>query len=413
MKSGKFTKVAGTAVSVILSAGLLLTGCGSSASSAARSEASSSAEAEYVSASSSGTSAVAAVTGEKSSHPEDGTDPIEIAYVLYSWSDDQGVYLEDYLNYLTDNFNVDIECVSYESTEDLVDQVESLCSKGVDGIIVASDDAFQSWAQICEDNGVWCSISLGRLSDEDDREFAAGLDYYLGSCGNYDYSFLGEEYANFIIDQGYESVLIAAPSEGLQDQADQMVAATVSTLENSDVEFEVVRSTWGDMFGSIAASLASTEFDAIYCPLSLMSFGVPQIYSNDLVGQTVVMGHGLDESMSDCIEAGIVTMFSDNLTTSAGYNVALIINAVEGNMYPDFPTGEAVNVVSPTFIIQGGDDFAVYTEYVRNYDDPVYYISAAAVENMILSYNADATFEETRDYLEGLNIDNLAENVIE
>lgn len=217
----------GKTIALGCAAALALTGCGSSSASEAGSNAAeesaveSSAEesgAEESSAEESSAGEAAAVSSGKSSHVDGGTDPIQIAYVLYDWSDDQGTYLESYLNYLAENMNITVECVSYtDSTEDLIDTVESLCSKGVDGICVASDDGFQSWAQICEDNGVYCSIMLGCLSDEDDREFAAGLEYYLGSLGTYDYSFLGEEYANFIIEQGYQNVLIAAPSQGLQE----------------------------------------------------------------------------------------------------------------------------------------------------------------------------------------------------
>lgn len=351
----------------------------------------------------------AAVTGDKSSHAEDGKDPIELAFVLYDWSDDQGTYLESYLNYLADNMNISVECVSYsDSTEDLIDTVESLCSKGVDGIAVASDAGFQSWAKICEDNGVYCSIMLGRLSDEDDREYAAGLNYYLGSLGIYDYSFLGEIYADYIMKNGYENVLIAGPSQGLQDQADQMVAGTVAVLDENKVKYELVQTAWADLFSSVAAAVASDSYDCIYCPLSVMSFGLPQVYSNNLVGKTVVMGHGTDESMSD-VFGTIVAMFSDNLTTSVGVNVALMVNAVEGNTYPDWPSGTAVNIQSPILVIQTEEDFEVYSQYIRNFENPVYYLNVAAVQDMIMSYNGDATYAGIVDYIENLSLDNVAE----
>ncbi|MCC8046893.1 MAG: substrate-binding domain-containing protein [Clostridiales bacterium] len=353
----------------------------------------------------------ASLGGITAAASDDSADPLQLAFVLYDWSDDQGTYLESYLNYLADNLNITVECVSYtDSVEDMINVIESLCSKGVDGIAVASDEGFQSWAQICEDNEVYCSIMLGRLGDEDDREFAAGLDYYLGSLGTYDYSFLGEAYANYIIESGYESVLIAAPSQGLQDQSDQMVEGSVAVLEEAGITYELIQTAWSDLFSSVAAAVAAADYDVIYCPLSVMSFGVPQIYTNNLIGQTVVMGHGTDESMADAIDSGIVAMFSDNLTTSVGVNVALMINAIEGTMYEDYPADECVNIQSPTFLIQNEEDFEIYTEYIRNFDDPVYYISADAVKDMIVSFNSEATFEGVKSYIEGLSLENVAEN---
>lgn len=346
----------------------------------------------------------------KTSHVDGEGEEINLAFVLYNWTDDQGTYLESYLEYLEENMNISVECVSYsDSVEDMIDVIESLCSKGVDGIAVASDDGFQSWSDICEENEVYYSIMLGCLSDEDDREYAKDLKYYLGSLGTYDYTFLGEAYGDFIAEQGYQNVLIAKPSRGLQDQADQMGDGVIPVLEENNISYNLIESSWGDMFSSVAAELASDSYDAIYCPLSIMSFGLPNIYANNLVGKTVAMGHGTDETMSD-VYGSLITMFSDNLTTSVGVNVAMTINAIEGNQYPDYPEGEAVNIQSPTFIIQSEEDFETYTEYVRNYEDPVYYISYTAVEDMIQSYNPEATYNGIKDYIENLSIENLAEN---
>lgn len=351
------------------------------------------------------------VTSGKSSHKEDGTDPIQLAFVLYDWSDDQGTYLESYLNYLAENMNITVECVSYSNSgEDVINVVESLCSKGVDGIAVATNDAFQSWAQICEDNEVYCSIMLGCLNDEDDREFAEGLNYYLGSVGTYDYGFLGEAYANFIIDSGYQNVLIAGPSQGLQDQSDQMVAGAVPVLEAANINYELIQTEFKDLFSSVAAATASASYDVIFTPLGVMSFGLPQIFANNLVGKTVAMGHGTDESMADAINAGTIAMFSDNLTTSAGVNVAMMVNCIEGNQYPDYPAGQANNIQSPSFIVQGPEDFALYSQYVRNFENPIYYLNADLVRDMIVSYNSGATYAGVKDFIEGLDISNLADS---
>ena len=414
----KWTKKLMAVTACTLAAAMMLAGCGSSSSSTSDSddtveEADDEEEADDAEEAEESESSGAAVTGEKSSHVEDGTDPIELAFVLYDWSDGQGTYLEEYLNYLADNMNITVECVSYtDSTEDLIDVIESLCSKGVDGIAVATEDAFQSWAQICEDNEVYCSIMLGRLSDEDDREFAAGLDYYLGSLGNYDYSFLGEAYAEFIIENGYENVLIAAPSQGLQDQSDQMVDSAVAVLDEAGVQYELIQTAWSDLFSSVAAAVAGDTYDALYCPLSVMSFGVPQIYSNNLTGTTVAMGHDSNETLAEAYGT-VLAMFSDNLTTSVGVNVALMVNAVEGNAYPDWPEDEAVNITSPTMIVDSEEDLEIYSAYVRSADEEIYYLDVNAVEWMIMSYNEDITYTEILEYVEGLALDNMEEQKIQ
>ena len=348
------------------------------------------------------------VTGAKSSHLDSGTDPLQIAFIIYSWSDDQGIYIQECAEHLEENFNVKFEYISANNTaEETISAVESLCSKGVDGIITANTKGFQSWASICEENGVWYSIMLGCLEDADDQEFAATCKYFLGSLGNLDYSFLGEAYAEFTIDQGYESILVAAPSRGMQTQADQMVAAYEAALDAAGISYSETRSSFGELFTSVAAELAANTYDVIYCPLSMMNFAVSNVYANDLVGTTQVMGHGLSEDLEDARSAGVVSMFSDNFTSGIGVNFALVANAIEGNHYADWPQDTYVNITSPCFIIRDEAEYELYSAKVRNYDESPILCNADMVKQLIASYNADASYAAVKDYVEGISLDTL------
>jgi hypothetical protein len=161
------------------------------------------------------------------------------------------------------------------------------------------------------------------------------------------------------------------------------------------------------LFTAISAQLAAGSYDVIYCPLSMMNFAVSNIYSNNLVGKTKTMGHGTSEDLQDAMDAGIVSMFSDNMTSDVGVNIAFIINAVEGNRYPDWPQGKFAFINAPAFVIEDQADYAVYTEKVRNYDTIPFLCDTERVKNMILSYNKDATFGSIKDYVETMSIDKL------
>lgn len=349
-----------------------------------------------------------AVLGEKSSHPEDGTEPINIAFIIYSWTDDQGVYIQQYGDYLAENFNIKLEYISAENTaEATIDAVESLCSKGVDGIILANQKGFQSWAAICEENGVYYSIMLGQLDDEDDRVYAAACKYFQGSLGNYDYSFLGEIYAKHTVDKGYKKALVAGAAPGIQTQTDQMIASYCAALDNADIPYKVFRSAFNQLFTGITAALATDTCDIIYCPVGMMNFAVSNIYANNLVGKTMAMGHGVSEDLEDAMNAGVVSMFSENMTSDIGVNVAFIINAVEGNAYSDWPKNECVNIQAPSFIVENKDDYDVFTKKVRNYDTVPFLCDAEKVRSMILSYNRGATFESVKNYIETMSLDKL------
>ncbi|MDR1980755.1 MAG: hypothetical protein LBQ39_03925 [Tannerellaceae bacterium] len=348
------------------------------------------------------------VTGAKSSHKDSGTAPIKIAFIIYSWTDDQGQYIQQYGKYLSDNFNIELEYVSAEnSAEETIDTVESLCSKGVDGIILANTKGFQSWAAICEENKVYYSIMLGQLDDADDRAFADTCKYFQGSLGNYDYSWVGEIYAKHTLDKGYKTILIAGASPGMQKQTDQMIAGYTEALDRAGLKYDTVRAAFNQLFTAISARLAGKTYDIVYCPISMMNFAVSNIYANNLVGKTKTMGHGTSEDLQDAMDAGVISMFSDNFTTDVGVNVAFIINAVEGNKYKDWPTDRFAFIAAPTFAIQNEDDYAVYTKYVRNYESNPFLCSADKVRSMILSYNGDTSFGAIKDYVETMSLDKL------
>jgi ABC-type sugar transport system substrate-binding protein len=348
------------------------------------------------------------VKGNKSSHLNSGTAPINIAFVIYSWTDDQGQYIQQYGNYLAKNFNITVEYDSAEnSAEATIDMVETLCSKGVDGIILANQKGFQSWAAICEENKVYYSIMLGQLDDEDDRAYAATCKYFQGSLGNYDYSFLGEIYAQHTLDKGYKNILIAGAAPGMQVQTDQMIAGYCVALDKAGVTYKIVRAAFNQLFTAVAAALAAETYDIVYCPISMMNFAVSNIYANKLVGKTKAMGHGTSEDLEDAIKAGVVDMITDNMTSDVGVNVAFIINAVEGNVYPDWPANECVNIRAPSFVVISEDDYSVYTKNVRNYDANPFLCDMAAVKSMILSYNSGATFGSIKNYIETMSLDKL------
>jgi ABC-type sugar transport system substrate-binding protein len=214
----------------------------------------------------------------KSSHKDAGTDPIHIAFIIYSWTDDQGQYIQQYGKYLSDNFNIRLEYISAENTaEDTIDAVESLCSKGVDGIVLANTKGFQSWAAICEENKVYYSIMLGQLDDEDDRQFAAACKYFMGSLGNYDYNPLGEIYAKYTLDKGYKSILVTGSSPGMLMQTDQMISGYTSALDKAGVKYTTVRAGFTQLFTAVAGTLATNTYDVIYCPIGVMDFAIGNI----------------------------------------------------------------------------------------------------------------------------------------
>jgi len=193
----------------------------------------------------------------------------------------------------------------------------------------------------------------------------------------------------------------------MQMQTDQMIAGYAAALDKAGLPYKTVRAGFGQLFTAIAGALASTTYDIVFCPIGMMNFAVSNIYANNLVGKTKTMGHNTSEDLQDALEAGVVDMFTDNMTSDVGVNVAFVINAVEGNAYSDWPANECVYIKAPSFVIETEDDFEVYSKYVRNYTTVPFLCDADQVKSMILSYNKNATFAQVKNYIETMSLDTL------
>lgn len=348
---------------------------------------------------------------DKADSTEDG-ETIQIAMIMYDWADDQGQYLQQCGAYMEENFNVKFEYVSTGTeAEEVISTVENLCSKGVDGIMNAMTQGFQSWAQICEDKGVYYTVLLNTI-DKDDEAFVAGCNYFAGSAHRSEYTQLGKDYAQQVLDGGFKNVLFAAFAEGMLNSNDQMVVGFKEVMDaQDDITYKVINAYPQDLFASITAELAGGNYDGILTSVSVMDFGVGNIFAGELVGQVRAIGHNIDPSTDEAFGAGIVAYITDNLTGIVNMNFVMLVNAIEGNELLGTPDGYW-NIEVPSIVLGDAESLATYREYVRSTDDDsksTYAFTADEMKRFIVSYNSDASYDEFKAYIEETTVEAIAE----
>ncbi len=349
--------------------------------------------------------------GEEASTTAAEVKTLKIAMVMFDWADDQGQYLQQCGAYLEENFPVEFDYITTGTDADeVVNTVQELVTAEYDGIINAMTPGFQAWSAICEENGVYYSILLNTI-DEDDKAYAEGLEYFVGSAQRSDFTQLGVDFANQAIDAGLENVLFAGFAEGMLPSVDQVAQGFTQTMDaQSQVMYKKITQYPDNLFPAITAELASKGFDGIVCPVSVMDFGVGNIFANDLVGQTVAIGHNIDASTDDAMGTGVVLYLTDNLTSIVNMNYVMIANAVYGQELSGTPEGYW-NIEVPSLVIDSPEKLEEYRTYVRSVDEsnPTYAFDADDVALFLTYQNPEATFEDFEKYIGETTIEKIIE----
>lgn len=336
---------------------------------------------------------------------------LKIAMVMYDWSDDQGQYLQQCGAYLEENFPVEFEYITTGTDADaIINTIDELCTAGYDGIMNAMTPGFQSWAQICEDNGVYFTVLLSNI-DKDDEEFASGLKYFAGSAQRSDWTQLGKDYANQAIAKGYKNILYAGFAEGMLSSNDQMIKGFKEVMDAQNVStYKVITQYPDNLFGAITAELAGGAYDCVVTSVAVMDFGVGNIFANNLVGKTSAIGHNIDATTDEAMGAGIVAYISDNMTSIVNMNYVMLANAINGKELKGTPEGYW-NIETPSVVIDSMDTLTLYREYVRSADEknPTYAFDVEDVKMFLTSENPDATFADFETYITETTIEKIAE----
>ena len=387
-------------ISVILTAamtGMMFAGCGSSTENTGNSGGGTASESE-------------AVGGTESTQTADNGalsgDTYKIGIVMYQWTDAQGTNIQNFCNYLEENMNVEFE---YESTfyddDAQVSCVENLISAGCQAIISGYDTNIVAAMSTCADAGVYYTVALDHITEED----FAGADpgeYFLGGTKQFggDLAELGKEYADAVADAGIENVGGISFPEWAFTDAPEIYASFQSELSAQGITVQDLTFTPGmtsDEVQQAAKDLVNQnpDMDALFGMASGLDYVYPAIQGSDV--KLIAMGY--DTSVASLMDSGaLLAAGNNNHTQAVASCVARIINALEGNSYPDaasgtYNEGSIVNGVAGYPVISNKEDLDNYMNYVIPEDGAKGCVTVDELKNCIISYNPDATLADLNE----------------
>ncbi|MCR5755513.1 MAG: substrate-binding domain-containing protein [Acetatifactor sp.] len=343
------------------------------------------------------------VAQESADAAQESTDPYKIGVIMYQWTDSQGVNIQNFCNYLQDNMNVEFQ---YESTyyddDAQVSCVENLISAGCDAIISGYDTNIIAAMNTCQDAGVYYAVALDHITEDD----FAGADpgsFFLGGTKQFggDLAALGENYADAVVTAGLDNIGgVSFPVWAFSD-APEIYAGFQSKLQAAGIQVDDLTYSAGfssDEVQSATQTLMNSNsgLKAIFGMSSGLDYIYPVLQNTDI--KLISMGY--DTSVESLLKNGaLVAAGNNNHTQAIASCVARIINALEGNEYPDaaagvYNEGSIVNGVANYPVIANEEQLNDYITYVVAEDGTKGSITAEELESCIISHNPDATLAD-------------------
>lgn len=317
-----------------------------------------------------------------------------IGIMLYNYTDIQGQQIKAYSSYLEDNFNVKFNFATVGSSEeDHISGLENLLASGVDAVISGYDTALEQSVSLAEEAGVYYAVALGDVDD------SIVSDYFVGGIKQFGENpeELGAKYAEQAYASGVKHIGVTSFPEFAFVDAPAIIKGFTDKMAELDTKGEVtIFPTEYHSFAPDNAADAVTkiisdhpEVDAIFGLGSGMDFVYPAIL-NSTKPDIRLLALGYNDSTEAAIKDGKVIMAgTNNYGQIMANSFAQIYDRLNGKTYTDWQTNGYVNYVTFTSTeeIQGFKDYVIPEDKTKG---PV---TADELKDVMVSFNESATWE--------------------
>ncbi|MDN4068205.1 substrate-binding domain-containing protein [Paenibacillus vini] len=354
-------------VALILTAGLVLSGCGGGKNK----------------------------EGQDSGKANEGSGKkYSIGVMLYNYTDIQGQQIKSYSSYLENNFNVKFNFATVGSSEeDHISGLENLLASGVDAVISGYDTALEQSVSLAEEAGVYYALALG------DADESVTSDYFVGGIKQFGENpeELGAKYAEQAYASGVKHIGVTSFPEFAFVDGPSIIKGFADKMAELDTKGEVtVYPTEFHSFAPDNAADAVTkiisehpEVDAIFGLGSGMDFVYPAIL-NSAKPDIRLLALGYNDSTEAGIKDGKVIMAGTNNYGEIMANCfAQLYDRLNGKTYPDAKSNGFVNYV----MFATPEELQDFKNYVVPEDKSKGPVTVDELKEVMMSFNESATWE--------------------
>lgn len=344
-----------------------------------------------------------------------------------------------YLDYLSKELGFEYEYVSAGfSSQEQISTAETYLAQGYRGIILNNDmGGAEAILDLCEDydaylGGYWCDFANSIYSTGAPNMAVLENDRFVGSVndGTGVYTDIAQEMFNaIVIRDGHTKIGIATmPSAWYPMQTIEGVPTLLGLIEEYNAGDKAA--TNGEPV-EVAQIGTDDEGNPVYFEQvdgESMSFSSSFFTNNDMTAcasfasssftygalveskaDVTLYATGWENSFeSDFGDGKRINMIITSPVETLAFPVAMILDRINGNSYPDTLTGEAAfgKIVPADRIFNVGDEGLANFKKSLHYtaDASTAYFTADDVKNMMVTYNSSATFADSAALLNSGNM---------
>lgn len=308
------------------------------------------------------------------------------------WTDRGGKVIQTYKEYLEQNLNVEIKCITLngQTAEDVITGTENAITMGCDIVIATYSVGLEKSVQLCQEAGVAFGLSNVNPTKEE-VEILKGYDNFVGTvCPTADGHKIGAMMAETVIGDGYDNFAVVAFTPGLLDAVDQRSAGFQDRARElgANIVYVLEEAPGPSMITAISTMLETygDEIDYIIAYGGGTDFTIPALTGTGL--NIPVAVPLLPADFESYFETGLldyVLGFNDHVFALL---IANGINYLDGKTLPGFPEDKLVEC--DNVVLRDVETSKLYDEVSTN--GPTF--TADELKSMIVAYNPDATFED-------------------
>lgn len=347
----------------------------------------------------------------------DGSYPAEtvkIGLVGYDNTSEQQMAIQAYLDYLSENFNIDIMySENLADAEGELNFISDCAAAGCKAIIGYYNEALSEAAKTAADYGMYYWGGFGGNNDEVEAAKAACGEYYLGgyTLGEANYEG-GRSMALALAEQGCEKVVFC--SGGASFGVTQFVErkegfmAGVEEAKANGVNMEVVKEVEGwpgtDSFTADQTAVMGMDIDAIASSFDVAMWFQPIMEAGKAESVKLAAIGEVSDTYHDFFNSGLVSVIVyDNEEVMFGNAIPMILNAVSGNKLVDADGNGFLFEVQRWTITTPEEFNAVYDLH----DAGNWVVSAEDIANLLVDFNPDANADTFKQFYGSFGIDTV------
>ena len=340
---------------------------------------------------------------------------IKIGILGYQQSGEPVTAINNFMSALHEATGIEFIYVcgsSYDEQTNLT-HVQNMLSSGCNGIIMCMDTAMEAVIEECEMADVYVG---GFLCDMDrSLEMLQSHPNFVGTVndGPYDNAIYGTHMAELVIKDGRKNCgLLTSPFRYYPHKKEAVEAFQKAIDEyNATAEEKIVVADMEELaFRALDATYFANHPD-IDCIVSFSAgtFVYPTMISEGRTDLCMyAVGFESEEAFLDNMRKGVCGLQTYSNEEAVVYPLVLLINAIQGNRYPDQPEKAECRDTSVVFVSTDEEIDAVMTKSF--YLNPKFensFLTTDQIKDLILSYNPNATYADLVAPLNHMGIEDI------